>query len=161
MSEAQEETKEQKIILESWSPKSVLLVTILVATVLAGLFLLVGLVQKLSFLLFLVVIAIFLAYLLDPLVNAIRKPFEVRQIEKMMPRPLAILITYILVCALLFLVLSYVFPLINDEIEDFVSNIPSYSGQIEMRARDTLTLIEKRLFPMNCKRRLALTLADW
>ena len=147
MSEAQEETKEQKIILDSWSPKSVLLVTILVATVLAGLFLLVGLVQKLSFLLFLVVIAIFLAYLLDPLVNAIRKPFEVRQIEKMMPRPLAILITYILVCALLFLVLSYVFPLINDEIEDFVSNIPSYSGQIEMRARDYVNSYRETTIP--------------
>jgi len=48
----------------------------------------------LSFLFLLVIISIFLAYLLDPVVRLIRLPFVNTKSEWLMPRFMAILITY-------------------------------------------------------------------
>lgn len=136
MSEEKAEPNERTVVLDRWSPKSVLLVTVIFVAVLAAIALASYLVYTLSFLLFLVVISIFFAYLLDPLVKAVRKPFVVRQIDHLMPRPLAIVVSYLLVFAFLFLILSYVFPLISAEISEFVRNIPTYSSQFEARIRD-------------------------
>ena len=60
------------------------------ATVLYGAYLL-------KHLLFLVVISVFFAYLLDPLVRLLRRPFKAAGKEKFMPRGLAILIAYAIV----------------------------------------------------------------
>ena len=49
-------------------------------------------INSLRLLLFFVVLAVFLAYLIDPLVKLIRRPFKSRHLERFMPRPLAIVI---------------------------------------------------------------------
>src|SRR5688500_13386373 len=54
-------------------------------------------VGALTFLTFFVVVSIFLAYLIDPLVRLIRRPFEETSYDRYMPRSLAIALTYILV----------------------------------------------------------------
>ena len=47
----------------------------------------------LSYFFFLLVIAVFIAYLLAPLVNLIRRPFAGKRFDRLMPRPLAILLS--------------------------------------------------------------------
>lgn len=56
-----------------------------------------GILNSLKSLLFLVVISIFFAYLIDPLVRFIRRPFKERNLEKLMPRSLAIVVAYLIV----------------------------------------------------------------
>ena len=56
---------------------------------------------SLTKLFFIVILAIFFAYLIDPLVKIIRSPFKDRHLERLMPRGLAILIAYIIVFTVL------------------------------------------------------------
>src|SRR5689334_10507533 len=54
-------------------------------------------ISSLANLFFLVVLSIFFAYLMDPLVKLIRRPFKARGIDKWMPRSAAIPIAYLIV----------------------------------------------------------------
>ncbi|HEY8559675.1 MAG TPA: AI-2E family transporter [Pyrinomonadaceae bacterium] len=88
-------------------------------------------VYLLSGLIFLVFLSIFFAYLIDPLVRLIRRPFKERNIEKLMPRSLAIIISYIMVFAVLGVGIGYLAPIITEQAKDLTKNVPGYldSGQ--------------------------------
>jgi predicted PurR-regulated permease PerM len=101
----------------------VLLLTALVITLL----------YQLSFLLFLIVLAIFFAYLLEPLVKLIRRPFKSRNLEKFMPRAVAIVISYLLVFSVLVVAVSYLAPLIISQIQEFAANLPNYAVLVQER----------------------------
>ncbi|MBL8182873.1 MAG: hypothetical protein JNL64_14830, partial [Blastocatellia bacterium] len=95
-----------RVVLDGSSPSirsilRVVVVTLLVLYVAGSVESVVGSLAKLVFL---VVLSIFFAYLLDPLVRAIRRPFKAKSIERFMPRSLAILIAYIIVFSVLGLV---------------------------------------------------------
>ena len=122
-----------RIGIDALSPWAVLRATAIVAVVLVIAYLLIDLIRALSFLLFLCVISIFFAYLIEPLVRFVEKPFEVRQLDKLMPRPLAILVAYVLVFTVLGLTVSYLFPLVAAQISEFVRNFPEYSDAVQAR----------------------------
>ena len=88
---------------------------------------------KLSFLIFLIVLSIFLAYLLDPLVGLIRKPFISQNRENLMPRPLAIIISYLLVFGVLGVAIASLAPLVVTQIRDFARNLPNYATLVQIR----------------------------
>ena len=119
--------------LESLSALAVMRATVTVMIVITAAYVLINLIQALSFLLFLCVLSIFLAYLLEPLVRFVQRPFEERNLEKLMPRPLAILVSYALVFSVLGIVLSYLLPLVAAQISDFVLNFPSYANAVQAR----------------------------
>lgn len=96
-------------------------------------FLVISLLYQLSFLLFLVVIAIFLAYLFDPLVKFIRRPFKVRNIDKFMPRSLAIVLSYLIVFCILAVAISYLAPQVAEQIRQFIGNLPNYAEAFQIR----------------------------
>ena len=56
-----------------------------------------GILSALTHLFFLIILSVFFAYLIEPLVRLIRRPFEEANREKYMPRPLAIAAEYIIV----------------------------------------------------------------
>ena len=74
------------------------------------------LISSLSSLFFLVVLSIFFAYLVDPIVRLIRRPFKARNMEWLMPRVLAIVLSYLIVFAVLAIVISSIAPL-RDHLE--------------------------------------------
>jgi len=84
----------------------------------------------LNFLIFLVILAIFVAYLLNPLVELIRRPFSDRNLDKLMPRPLAILISYLIVFGVLFVAIGSLAPVIGEQAREFAANLPSYRDSI-------------------------------
>ncbi len=90
-------------------------------------------IYQLSFLLFLIVLSIFLAYLLDPLVGFIRRPFVYRNREKLMPRPVAILLSYLLVFGVLVIAIAYLAPLVAAQIREFAENLPNYATLVQER----------------------------
>jgi len=82
-------------------------------------------------LIFLVFLSVFFAYLIDPLVRLIRQPFKERNLEKLMPRSLAILISYIIVFSILGVGIAYLAPVVSEQAKELTKNIPDYvkSGQ--------------------------------
>lgn len=80
---------------------------------------------------FMIVLSIFFAYLIDPLVRFIRRPFKERNLEKIMPRWLAIGIAYIIVFTVLGVAISYLTPRVADQARQFAANIPVYGETIQ------------------------------
>lgn len=95
-----------------------------------------SIVASLTSLFFLLVLSIFFAYLIDPLVKLIRKPFKQRNMERLMPRALAIVIAYLVVFTVLGLAISNLAPKVVDQAKEFGTNIPSYGAALQERTAD-------------------------
>lgn len=98
-------------------------------------------------LIFLVILSIFFAYLINPLVSAIRVPFKTRHLEKFMPRSLAIVVAYLVVFTVLGLSISYLAPKITDQAKQLASNIPAYTNSIQTWFRDIGSRYESYRIP--------------
>jgi predicted PurR-regulated permease PerM len=86
---------------------------------------------ELRYLIFLLILSVFFAYLLNPLVRLIRRPFKERHLEKFMPRSVAIVIAYLIVFCVFGLAISYLAPRVIEQAKEFAGNLPSYSEQIK------------------------------
>ncbi len=93
-------------------------------------------ITSLSYLFFLLVLSVFFAYLIDPLVKLIRRPFKARKLESFMPRPFAIIIAY----AVVFLVLGAgiwgIAPLASQQGREFGANLPAYASNVRQAMTD-------------------------
>ncbi|MEZ5347106.1 MAG: AI-2E family transporter [Pyrinomonadaceae bacterium] len=101
-----------------------LLILILASAIFTAIYLL-------SFLILLIIVSIFVAYLFDPLVSLIRRPFKSRNIAHLMPRPVAIVISYVIVFGILGTAIAYLAPMIGTQISQFAENLPNYAGFIQ------------------------------
>ena len=88
--------------------------------------------SSLKYLFFMIVLAIFFAYLIDPLVKFIRRPFKERGLDKIMPRSLAIVISYLLVFSVLGFGIAYIAPQISAQAKAFATkfNLTAVQEQI-------------------------------
>jgi predicted PurR-regulated permease PerM len=86
---------------------------------------------SLKYLFFLIVLSIFFAYLIDPLVRGIRRPFKERNLERMMPRPAAILIAYVLVFTVVGIAIANFAPKVVDQAKEFAVNLPGYAASFQ------------------------------
>ncbi len=82
-------------------------------------------------LIFMLTLSIFFAYLLNPLVKLIRLPFKLRNLEKLMPRSLAIVLSYLIVFTVLGISIAYLAPRIADQARQLASNVPVYTASIQ------------------------------
>ncbi len=128
----------QRVSLEGSSPSVRSVVRVVVITLL--IIFVAGFVQNIissiTPLLFLIVLSVFLAYLIDPLVRLIRMPFENRNLVKLMPRWFAIVIAYILVFLALGGAISFIAPRAVDQAKEFGANLPAYGQAIRERTND-------------------------
>jgi predicted PurR-regulated permease PerM len=90
-----------------------------------------GIIASLTSLAFLLILSIFFAYLLNPLARLIRKPFKERQLERFMPRSIAIVIAYLIVFTFVGLAISYLAPRLIEQAKEFAGNLPSYSEKLK------------------------------
>ncbi len=95
------------------------------------------------FLVFLIILSIFYAYLLEPIVRVIRRPFKVRNLDSLMPRSLAIVITYLFVFTGLALAVTYLAPQIAEQARQFAENLPTYRDAIQNRISSVNTRYEQ------------------
>jgi predicted PurR-regulated permease PerM len=112
----------------SWTVVRVVLIVFILWNV-ASFF--VGFVLQLKYLFFLIVLSIFFAYLIDPLVRAIRRPFKERNLENLMPRAVAILIAYVLVFTIVGIAIAYFAPKVVDQAKEFAVNLPRYAASLQ------------------------------
>jgi predicted PurR-regulated permease PerM len=95
-----------------------------------------AIISSLAALFFLIVLSIFFAYLIDPLVRFIRRPFKARGIERWMPRSLAILVSYLGVFLVLGFAIANIAPRAVEQGKEFGTSLPVYSTAIRERVRD-------------------------
>lgn len=98
----------------------------------AGLFLLIGgMIWAARHVLFPYILALILAYLLLPVVNWLDCHMPVRIQTWRMARPLAILLTYLLVLFLVVGVMAFFMPLIVDQVKVLIEKWPTLTSQVE------------------------------
>ncbi len=96
---------------------------------------------------FLVALAVFFAYLIDPLVKLIRRPFKQYNLERLMPRPIAIVIAYAVVFTVLGLGIAYIAPRVADQAKDFGANLPEYGKAFQERTKDLTRRFDRLKVP--------------
>ena len=97
-------------------------VILILAAVVAGLWFL----YEIRALLFLLILAVFVCYLIAPLVRFVEQPVYLGKRELKMPRGAAIGIVYLLIGGLLYLGLSLLWPPVWDQISELAKNVPDY-----------------------------------
>ena len=127
----------QRVSLVSSSPaaRSIVRVVVIVLLLLAVKDFLGVVIGSLTNLFFMIVLAIFFAYLINPLVELIRKPFA-GSYPRLMPRSLAIGISFLLVFAVVSVGIYYLAPGISRQARAFVENVPTYTTSVQSAIND-------------------------
>ena len=125
-----------RVHLDSSSPSVRSIVRVVVITLL--ILLVAGsveaIVSSVASLFFLIILSVFFAYLIDPIVKIIRRPFKDRQLEKWMPRSLAIVIAYLFVFTVVGIAIANIAPRVVEQAKEFGVNLPTYGQSLRTRA---------------------------
>lgn len=124
-----------RVQIESGSPsiRSVVRVVVIALIILFFAGYLQTIISSIASLVFLIVLSVFFAYLIDPLVKLIRKPFKARNLEKFMPRSFAIVISYLVVFTIVGIAVANIAPRVVDQAKEFGSNVPGYAQALRTR----------------------------
>ena len=117
-------------LLPSGAIVRIVLITLLILYV-AGL--VTSLLTSLVHLIFLMVLSILFAYLIEPLVKLVQRPFESGEQRKYMPKSLAIGLAYLIVFSVLGIGIAGIAPLVVEQGKEFAENLPSYASTLQGR----------------------------
>ncbi|MBX3288031.1 MAG: AI-2E family transporter [Acidobacteria bacterium] len=109
---------------------------------------------SLSYLFFVIVLSIFFAYLLAPLVTLIRSPFKHRKLERLMPRSLAIAIAYVVVFTVVGIALANLVPRVVDQGREFGASLPRYATGIRQSLNDLNRRFDRLRVPEDIQTRI-------
>jgi predicted PurR-regulated permease PerM len=93
------------------------------------------------------VLSIFFAYLIDPLVRVIQKPFELSKLGAFMPRPAAIVSAYVVVFAIVGVGIASVAPRVVEQAKELGNNLPAYGTAIRQRSADLTRRFDRLRIP--------------
>ncbi len=139
----------QSIVFDASTPPvrsivRVVLITLLILFI-AGF--LTTLISALTHLFFLIVLAVFFAYLIRPLVELIRRPFDNLSYDRFMPRPLAIGLAYLIVFTVLGLGIAVLTPVVAEQAREFSVSLPEYASSIQNKFKDLSTRYKRYQIP--------------
>ncbi len=66
----------------------------------------------------------------------IRRPFEVANRDKYMPRPLAIATAYLIVFTTIGITVAVLTPIVSEQVKQFTTNLPTYTSSIQKQFKD-------------------------
>ena len=111
-------------------------------------------VGALTHLFFLVVLSVFFAYLLSPLVNMIRRPFAERSMGRFMPRPLAIVIAYFIVFSAIAVTVASIAPGASEQGRELANNLPAYGASVQRTFNDLNRRFDRLRIPEEMQSRV-------
>lgn len=111
-------------------------------------------VSALTSLFFLVILSVFVAYLLSPLVKAIRLPFKRYGIERFMPRSIAIVLSFLIVFTAIGISVSYFAPTIVEQGKEFTDGLPTLVTRIRSASNDLGRRFDRLRLPQDVQDRL-------
>jgi predicted PurR-regulated permease PerM len=142
--EAVAETAAAAVIEATWpQTRAVLRVIFIVLAVAAALWTL----HALEGVILLVVLAIFFAYIIAPLVEIFHRPIILSGRPRMVPRPVAIGIVYLLFFGTLSIALSLMLPRLGNQMTQLMGQAPVYATYVQDRIQSWSHLINPDSFP--------------
>lgn len=119
----------RRVVLDPSTPSlpTIFRVVVITLLIIAAVNFLGSTLLSLKKLIFLLILSVFFAYLLDPLINLIRKPFQSGTLKRFMPRWAAIVIAYLVVFTVLSVGIANLAPRIGDQGAEFARNFPEYA----------------------------------
>jgi predicted PurR-regulated permease PerM len=131
LEEKEEKAIEQSSMVRVWT-RVIVRVFLMLAAVVAGLWLL----YQLSTVLLLLIISIFFCYLIAPLVRIVEQPVYLGSREIKLPRGLAIFAVYIVIGLVLVLAIQLLSPLISDQVDVLKAQWPAYQKSVTSTFND-------------------------
>jgi predicted PurR-regulated permease PerM len=128
--------------------RAILRIIFIIMLVAAGLWVL----YALTGVLLLVVLSVFFAYLIAPLVELVRRPFKLRGRERTLPRGLAIGIVYFVIFGSLGLAMYVLVPRLGTQMAEFTRNAPEYLTNAEAFAKKMDTIYDRLRLPPSVRR---------
>lgn len=146
----------RRVFLDSSSPsfRSILRVVVITLLLLFVANRLETIITSLTYLFFLLILSIFFAYFLDPLVKLIRSPFKSRSIERFMPRSIAIVIAYAIVFTIAGLVVANIAPRVVEQGKEFGASLPTYASSIRGSFNDLNRRFDRLRIPEEVQTRI-------
>jgi predicted PurR-regulated permease PerM len=125
----------RRVYLDPSSPsaRSIVRVVLIAVLILSVLEFVKGILSSVTHLVFLVFLAVFFAYLIEPLVKIVQRPFEDRHLEKLMPRALAIFVSYVVVFGTIGVAISFIAPVVAEQGRQLSASFPTYSTAIQTK----------------------------
>lgn len=122
----------QRVFLDPSTPslRSILRVVVVVLVILSVASFLENLISSLTHLFFIIILAVFFAYFIEPLVRLIQMPFN-QQSGKTLPRPLAIALAYLIVFGGIGLAIYTLAPTVVEQAQEFSKNLPNLIGSVQ------------------------------
>jgi predicted PurR-regulated permease PerM len=128
----------------SWpQTRAVLRVIFIVLAVFAMLWIL----RAITGVILLIVLSVFFAYLIAPLVEFAHRPFKLRGREHLVPRVVAIVIVYLVLFGSLGIALYFLLPQIGTQITDFAKQAPTYFTSARARTEGLKEFYERYQIP--------------
>jgi predicted PurR-regulated permease PerM len=127
-------------------------VVLIVLVVIAGALALAWALYSLESVILLLVLSIFFAYLIAPLVEFVRRPLYFGGREHVMPRALAIGIVYLGIFGSAGLALYFLLPGLGNQITQFAKNAPTYFTSARTRAESMNDFYERYRIPQNARK---------
>ncbi|MGD9562668.1 MAG: AI-2E family transporter [Pyrinomonadaceae bacterium] len=118
-----------------------------------------SIISSLTYLFFLLVLSIFFAYLIDPLVRVIRRPFRGSRADRFMPRSLAIMISYAIVFSVLGVGIWSIAPIVSEQGKEFGASLPGYAADIRQSVNDLNRRFDRMRIPQDVQDRINLQAA--
>ncbi|HEV2708464.1 MAG TPA: AI-2E family transporter [Pyrinomonadaceae bacterium] len=128
--------------------RAILRIIFIALAVIAVLFIL----YALTGVLLLVVLSIFFAYLIAPLVEMVRRPFNARGRKRKLPRAAAIGVVYFLLFGTLFTTIYLLMPRIGAQMAEFTRNAPDYLTNARTRAQRLDDFYDRLRLPPSIRR---------
>lgn len=135
--------------------RTILRVIIIVLFVAAAIWLL----HALTGVLVLIVLAIFFAYLVSPLVEFIQRPFKIKGSERIVPRTAAIALVYLLIFGCFGIAIYWLLPRLGEQITQFARQVPDYLITARGRAQALNKLYQQYQLPPSFRETLDSTVS--
>jgi predicted PurR-regulated permease PerM len=102
---------------------------------------------KLTGVILLLVLSIFFAYLVSPLVDFLRRPREIGRYSIVIPRTLAIILAYIVILAAIVLAITFVLPSLGNQFPEFAAQAKGYWKTLGEKSQQLNEFFRSRRMP--------------
>ncbi len=138
-----------------WQTWAVLRVVLIVGAAVAA----VWLVYQLRDVLLLLVLCVFFAYLLAPLVAIVNRPFHVGAVERRLSRAASIGVVYLVLFGVLTLTFAWLVPRFSQQVTQIAAQAPSYVTAVEGGGQQVTAKLDRLGLPANAREAMNRTLA--
>ena len=104
-------------------------------------------VVKLTGVILLLVLSIFFAYLVSPLVDFLRRPRQIAQRDIAIPRTLAIVLAYVIILVAIFVAVTVVLPSLGNQFPEFATQARGYWKTLGERSQELNEYFRSRRMP--------------